>query len=383
MTVSNGRSSVNTQILEEASAWLIEFGEGEVDDGARRDFSRWLRTSPEHVRAYLQVSAFWDDAPLLNRSRRLSTEELIARARAHNKILPIASSQRSGQPRRGRNRFWSKARPSVAIAASVAMLILAGTATWIEFVRDVYSTGIGEQRSITLTDGSTIELNAHSRVRIRFSDAERTAILLDGQALFHVAKDSSRPFVVRSEAVRVRAVGTQFDVNQIHAGTVVTVLEGKVAVLPPAGVVGSGISNPGALPGHSPNDRSVPPSHNREPADEIRAPQSALQPVYVSAGEQVTVLGNTAPELTRADAAAVTAWRQRKLQFAAAPLTEVADEYNRYHEKRLVVREPSLDDFHVSGVFSATDSASLLEFLRQQPTLVIRESATEIEITGK
>ena len=93
-----------------------------------------------------------------------------------------------------------------------------------------YSTAIGEQRSFTLADGSTIELSPRSRVRVRLSDRERDIQLLDGQAFFTVTKDVNRPFVVAVDQARVRAVGTQFDVNKRRSGTTVTVLEGRVAV---------------------------------------------------------------------------------------------------------------------------------------------------------
>jgi ferric-dicitrate binding protein FerR (iron transport regulator) len=84
MKDNTGESIINTQILEEASVWFVEFNEGDVDSAACRKFSRWLRTSPEHARAYLRVSALWDEAPLLSRSRRYSADELIARAQYLN-----------------------------------------------------------------------------------------------------------------------------------------------------------------------------------------------------------------------------------------------------------------------------------------------------------
>jgi len=92
---------------------------------------------------------------------------------------------------------------------------------------------VGEQRSIALADGSIIDLNARSRIRVRLSKDERDVELLQGQALFHVAKDNSRPFVVRSDTTVVRAVGTEFDVYRKKNGTVITVLEGRVVVESP------------------------------------------------------------------------------------------------------------------------------------------------------
>ena len=89
---------------------------------------------------------------------------------------------------------------------------------------------MGEQRSIQFEDGSTVDLNSRSKIRVKYSKQERDVELIEGQALFHVAHDTSRPFIVAVGATRVRAVGTQFDVYKKSNGTVVTVVEGRVAV---------------------------------------------------------------------------------------------------------------------------------------------------------
>ena len=381
MKDSNGTSKLNVQILEEASAWFVEFSEGDIRPAARKDFNRWLRISPEHVRAYLQISAFWEDAPLLSKSRTLSTDELIARARDSTNVVPMEVGTRRpvGTARVEYLHKPARAR-AFAIAASIA-LVAAGLTVWMQSARGTYSTGVGEQRSITLSDGTTIELNARSSVRVRFQDAERTVHLLEGQALFHVAKDAARPFVVRSEETRVRAVGTQFDVNRTRVGTIVTVLEGRVAVLPSEANSSGKVSGQGATDavGMGTNT-SISNGATRSGAVD---PSDRTTPVYLDAGEQVTVTGTASHRPTHTDPVAATAWRQRKLQFASASLTEVADEYNRYHEQRLIVRDPRLESFHISGVFSATDNASLIAFLRQQPSLNVREADSEIEITSK
>src|SRR5690606_26847429 len=94
----------------------------------------------------------------------------------------------------------------------------------------------GEQRTVTLADGSVIELNARSRIKVRYADRERAIDLLQGQALFRVAKDPTKPFIVASGGTYVRAVGTQFDVYKKSVGTVVTVVEGRVAVTTPTAI---------------------------------------------------------------------------------------------------------------------------------------------------
>jgi hypothetical protein len=117
--------------------------------------------------------------------------------------------------------------------------MLVSAVTWLFEFQNVYATGIGEQRTVTLSDGSTVELNSQSRLRVAFHPHERDVELLEGQALFHVAHDRTRPFLVQSEGAKVRAVGTQFDVYRKSDGTVITVVEGRVAVMPESSWVNS------------------------------------------------------------------------------------------------------------------------------------------------
>jgi len=382
--MNTGKDAMNTQIYAEAGEWLIEHRAGSLDEAARRRFDAWLRESPQHVRAYLEMSAVWEDTASLDPSWNPSADELIARARADGGVIelpaparcagralpdpkeeispsqPLARCQRAdfslhmggegSHPRQQRTRFLH------AIAASI-LLTCAGA--WLYSQRNTYSTDVGEQRSIVLNDGSTIELNSRSRVRVRFSTARRDLYLLEGQALFHVARDSARPFVVHSGSTRVRAVGTQFDVYRKRTGTVVTVVEGRVAV----------ISEP------HPQQLSA---RSEEGQGHLHRAQELL-----AAGEQLVVTPSNVTPPKRANVAAATAWTRRSLVFESAPLTEVADEFNRYNTRQLIIQSTQLADFHVSGVFSSVDPALLLTFLRTQPELVVEETQRSISISKR
>lgn len=357
------KAHTNSQILEEASTWFVELSEGHLAAKVREQFSDWLRASPEHVRAYLQISALWEDAPLLGKGAE-DVEALIARALAAGNVVRVGKDR---QPLSVRSRRFVTPLRS-ALAASL-VLVAIGITFWLQ-QRGVYETAIGEQRLLTLADGSTIELNAQSRVRVHFTAAERSIDLLEGQVLFHVTHDTARPFIVHSGAASVRAVGTQFDVDRVSGGTVVTVVEGRVAVLPDSLL------------------QPVPANAVDSSAPSISAPDFALMGpggaggLLLTAGEQVTLTAQAASRPTRTDVAAAIAWTQRKLVFASSPLTQVADEYNRYHQKRIVIRDRRLASFLVSGVFSATDSRAFVAFLRAQPNLTVHETDTEIEISG-
>jgi transmembrane sensor len=354
MARSDSRNSLNKQISDEAAEWFVEFSTGESDARARGDFDTWLRKSPEHVRAYLEMFPIWEDAGRIDSGRTASTDELISLARsARDNVVPLVrgavDSRGDGADESARHRRTMPMRLRYTLAAS--LLATVATGVWFYSQAGIYATDIGEQRVVTLPDGSNIELDARSRIRLQFKDAERRVQLLAGQALFRVSKDAQRPFIVESGATEVRAVGTQFDVKRKQGGIVVTVVEGQVAV-------GNGVTHPRGA-----------------------ALQTLPAEVLLSAGEQVTVTPIAITQSAAADVESATAWRQRRLVFSSTPLPEVADEFNRYNERQLVVG-PALDTFRISAVFSASDIPALLRFLRVQPNLVIEESDREIRISA-
>ncbi|MBM0106959.1 FecR domain-containing protein [Steroidobacter sp. S1-65] len=350
---------LNAQIYSEAAEWFVNCRSGALDDASRRKFDAWLRQSPQHLSAYLELAAIWDEAPNLDAERRWDEQTLIDEARADQSNVVALSrpatpggSATSSAPMR-----WLDASIA-AVAIGFAALV------WVYLFREpVYVTQIGEQRSIALSDGSTMELNSRSKVRVRYSEHERALELLEGQALFRVAKDAARPFIVTSDGTRVRAVGTQFDVNKKREGTVVTVVEGRVSVLtnvPDARVEAIAVDMPRSMP---------------------RLPESGSSGILLAAGEQITVTDTAAKQVTRPDVARALAWTQRQLVFEAATLTEVAEEFNRYNRRQLVLRDPELYEFHISGVFASTDPGALLAFLRERADVHVEETDDAIYLT--
>jgi transmembrane sensor len=345
---------LSTLAVEEASAWLIDFEEGKTDLADRKEFDAWLRRSPEHVRAYLEISAVWEDGGALKKQANAGLEALIARAIAEQTIHRLdpsgASNVGAGElPRRMSRRF------SLALAATVLLSLGLGISAWYATYRhSIYTTGTGEQRSLMLEDGSSIELDSRSRLKVRYSKTERSVELLEGQAFFSVAKNPSRPFIVTTGDTHVRAVGTQFDVYLKKSGTVVTVIEGKVAV----------------------NDAQPDPPEVGGPFTTTAHRASQV----LSAGEQLTVtsVGVAAPKPV--NLTTTMAWTERKLVFDSTPLLEVVEEFNRYNRQQLVIREAELSNTHVTGVFSSTDSSTMIEFLRKRFGVTMSRSGDVIEI---
>jgi transmembrane sensor len=378
----DGRARLNAQISEEAAEWFIEFRTGDIDIAGRRAFDVWLRSSPQHLCAYLEIAAIWNEGGSLDARRELDLDALISLARREYKIIALdGRSTEAGcsTPRteEGPDRAARSARSSghrMMLAASVALVALAAaTMLWLQFYgATAYETLVGEQRSIRLADGSVVTLNSRSRVLVRLSQHERAVELLEGQALFQVAKNPARPFVVRSGDAKVRAVGTQFDVYKKRSGTVVTVLEGKVAVLAAIdpGVAASS-SDPDALP-------ALSSSLSEESGQRPKVPELDAA-VLLSAGEQLTVSPEVVPRPTHVNVAATIAWRQRQLVFESAPLAEVAEEFNRYSTRKLVVEDLSSNELRLSGVF-ATDPDFLVKYLRERPDITVHETSAEIRI---
>lgn len=343
--------SPNDSILEQACSWLIELNDGEADARIREDFMKWLQRSPEHVRAYMEIAAAWEDSARLRGRDTPDTGALVAQALAESNVVPLdtrtsASPTSPVTPKRVRR---------LAVAACLGALAIFGTVLGIfhAFRAPTYETAVGEQRALTLSDGSIVELNARSRVRVEFSANERIVELLEGQALFEVSKDAGRPFIVRVGTTQVRAVGTQFDVYRKRSQTIVTVIEGRVAV-------SSSLAVNETASGRAPAASSL-----------------------VSAGEQVVVTAKAVAAPKRADLGIATAWTQRKLVFDDTALSEAVDEFNRYGTRRIVIEDAQLAQYHIRGTFPAGDPAGLLELLKDRFEVSVRETPTEIRISKR
>jgi transmembrane sensor len=342
MAVSNGRT--HPAIIAEASAWFIEFRADDVDGDARVRFIEWLRRSPEHIHAYLEISGVWADLPAADPEGKIDIAALIERARDAPDVITLPAERRrpGAAPAVNPHAVWRSRRAAVALAA-VVLLAVAAVIFLDRGNNGLYTTGIGEQRTVQLLDGSTVELNARSTIQIRLTAEQRDVTLLDGQALFRVAKDKRRPFVVRAGDAQVRAVGTEFDVYKKQAATVVTVVEGRV-----------------------------------ETYDDLNSPGTAA--IVLSAGEQLTVLPHVVTKPTRTDTAVATAWLQKRLIFEETPLSDVAEEFNRYNRRPLTIDDGELGSLKISGVYSSTDPASLINFLRSQNSIQVVETEKQVRV---
>jgi transmembrane sensor len=212
-------------------------------------------------------------------------------------------------------------------AAAAASVAAVGVLTYAYLMPTYYRTTRGEVRLTPLSDGSTITLNTASVVAVRYTPLTRDVRLIEGEALFDVAKDSSRPFVVSAGGSRVRAVGTSFSVR-------------RVGVEPTQVLVQEGIVD---LFGGGPAD-DVP----------IRLPANTRGIAFDKPGPSGSAIKIA---LDPADVARRLAWRQGKIALEGITLAQAAAEFARYSETRIIIDDPSVARLTTTGLFSAHDPA--------------------------
>jgi transmembrane sensor len=240
-------------------------------------------------------------------------------------------------------------------------VIIGGAAAFHHSHLSVYETSTGEQRFMNLVDGSTVELNSQSKIEVRYTADERAVTLVRGEALFHVAKDHSRPFIVSVGGTRVRAVGTEFDVYKKPAATLVSVLEGRVEVDAVSGV------DKRAAPTASPQGASA---------------STARGPVALSAGYRLAVTSAGIGGSTQLDAVAAIAWTRQQLVFDSVSVPDIVAEFNRYNTRQMVI-DGNLEGLRLSGVFSSTDPMAFVRFLQDRFGVAVRETESEIRVGNK
>jgi transmembrane sensor len=215
-------------IIEAANEWLVKLNDDPLTEEDELAFDAWLRESPTHVREYLRAESIWSALEGVDIDRRIDLEALLRHC--DDNVLPLTESavRGRGQPSVGHERRHRLL--GLATAATVVVAVLVGWLYTTVPHSERYVTKLGEQRRLVLDDGSIIDMNTQSELTVRLADDERYVYLLSGEALFTVARDPARPFVVASDLATVRALGTQFNVHRQNDQMRVSVLEGRVSV---------------------------------------------------------------------------------------------------------------------------------------------------------
>src|SRR5208283_4546504 len=236
--MNSNEEKIRAAIAEQAAEWFAASDEAPLDERSSAAFTAWLKTSPVHVEEFLGVSAIARDLKEVRHDPEFSVEAVLARARAEDDAAAQLPRPRSQAAVRGPTRRWLTAAASIAACAVLSLcLFLAWNSRPIEHLPAPtgvtalhFETRHGEQLNRRLADHSVVHLDTDSAVTIQYGRNERLVTLTSGQADFEVVHEADRPFRVIAGSAEVVDLGTQFDVRLEHGSTLVTVVEGRVAV---------------------------------------------------------------------------------------------------------------------------------------------------------
>lgn len=313
----------------EAAAWLAQLHGPGRNAGMEEDFRAWLRADADHARAFEHATEVWDATANLD-------------LRGLPRLAPRAADGRV------------RVRQRLALVATV---LLAAFGAWMLLLppRGIeYATGIGEQRSVRLADGTQLSLNASSAVEVDYERDRRNVRLSHGEVLFEVAHDAQRPFVVTVGERTVTALGTSFVVRGEADRLEVTLLEGKVSVA-----------------------RASPAP--RAPATAgVPSPAITLQP-----GQRLRMRADAAPQLDTQGADAAVAWRRGEIILDDTPLEEAVAEMNRYDQHRLSFDDSALGQLRVSGIYRTGNNRDFAHALASVHGLAVKEDGDRIRLARK
>jgi len=297
MTISQKSAQ---QIDAEAAEWAARMDRGPLGAIQEKQFLAWLGADRRCMGAYGRMRAI-----------ALTSE----RARALGPDFDPADFIAAPTFPRRRMLQWG--------GAIAAMLVIGAGGAWqVLRQRGRFATGKGETKVVALKDGSVVTLNTASAIQVNYGDAMRAVELLQGEALFDVAKDTTRPFVVTAGDTNVRAVGTSFTVRRLETAPVeVLVREGVVEVSKPA---------TGAAP--------------------VRVEANSMAVAQESDSGAIAAKPIPPAQLHRQ-----LAWQTGQIAFEGETLAQAAAEFARYSDTRIVIDDPALAQEEIAGLFNATD----------------------------
>lgn len=294
----------NDEVMAQASAWLARLQREAVGEADGLEFDAWLGASSANREAYRAALTAWQ-------AFEPCADEVLEE---------LATQQRRAARRPAPTRRWLVGG-GVAIAAGIAAVAVMPLTSGSPAAQ-TYTTAKGQHQRITLADGSAVDLNAETRLTVRFTRREREVELGDGQAVFDVAHDETRPFTVEASGRAVRVLGTQFDVRNRSGDVTVTVARGRVQVRPVAS-------------------------------------SKTGQAFALGPGQRLAIGRTGVAELSAIDAQEALGWRSGRLVYRGEPLAEVVADLNRQFVEQIEVTDPALARLPVTGVVVLDDHASV------------------------
>ncbi|QLL11370.1 FecR family protein [Pseudomonas chlororaphis] len=293
-------------VRDEAALWFVRLQEPAISAEERQRFDAWLAEHEAHQDEYQLLQSLW------------AVTDLVPKAR----LQALCEAPNLRSKRRPLLRY---AVAASVLAVAVGLGLFSGLNQPAGYSAE-FVTALGERRHVALPDGSQVDLNSRSRLRVRYEQDRRSVELSEGEAMFSVEHDSSRPFMVVAGAGKVTVTGTRFDVRRDASQTRVAVEQGTVRV------------------------------QGKNAAD------SDFVNLTAGLGTAVDAQGKVAAAYA-VDSQALTAWRSGKLVFNNASLSEVAAEVSRYRDPPLRVGSEAVGRLRLTSVFKADDTDALLKAL--------------------
>ena len=350
----------NRHIIEQASHWAVLHDDGELSTKQKNELTHWLLKSPVHVEEFLHVCALFDTLGGIDINKKVSIDALIEKINLPTfDVLTIdnvgknTSLIEKSTYKKRMNKVW------IALAASVTLSLFSlynlhyltsesGNIVKSEISKKL-TTALGEQRSVTLSDGSIVDLNTLTNIDINFNQYFRNIHLYQGEAIFKVAHNPEKPFRVWVGGVMFQALGTEFNVRNNRGKIELTVITGEVALTNQA----------------TNNEKLVIEQDTLRLTESSALDLSSTKTLIVSIGQEASVQPNGAITTDiNADLDNKTSWKERRLIFKNDILKDVIYEFNRYNLLQISIESEVLSRLPISGTFESNDPNSLLEFLK-------------------
>ena len=362
--VAGGADGPMDPIELEAARWLL-LHDQEMTSAQAREFDHWLHSDERNSRVYAKLKQTWI---------------LLAHVPADRVPMP---------PHQGRRKLLASVVLAAAAAVVIGVMVLRPVRQSAAHLSRTVVTPVGSIEKIDLPDGSVIHVNTASAVEVAFSAAERGVQLVRGEANFSVAKDKSRPFIVRVGHVDVTAVGTAFNVRRNRDAIELLVTEGNVRVDDSASGENLLARTAGKEPmsGRPPAEADTAASQALARDDVPTPPRTGnaldrrptMEAPLLSAGQRATIsisaerkaMVAAVDPVSPDQAARALSWQNRRLEFSAESLDNIAAEFNRYNRHQLEIADADLGRQRFGGKFPANDFESLVRLLEANFGVVV------------
>lgn len=307
------KSDINKKILDQAIDWSIRLRESNLTVDQEQLFFKWLEESDQHSAAYILAEDLWKRGDAVSQAKQVNCSKSVG-TRWPAPLL------------------WAS-----SVAAAIVIVLVVFLSTGINLPKDgvdniAYSTNFGEFLSIQLSDGSTVNLNSNSQIKVKVLGKNKRVIeLARGEAFFDVIRNDRSPFSVYTQKGNVTALGTKFSVDSTSGGLNIVVTSGRVA---------------------------------------FAVENDDLQKQTIIEANQKLVIDTIGDQKIYDGIGASLAWRDKRLVFRGESLSQVVKELGRYIENPIFITDKSIETSEVYAVISLDDSPeSILDSLVQSQNL--------------